>query len=118
MTGTFTRYKSGEAGLHNVGNFAWAEPESEDYIVPYFLSTWVTLPKWEQTIANATSYRISKSGFTIDKIIYREWMTKNDKEVFVHNPNTYFDIYICDTIWGCRKKKEKKKRKREARVET
>lgn len=91
VTGTFTRYKLGEAGLHNVGNFAWAEPESEDYIVPYFLSTWVTLPKWEQTIAN--SYRISKSGFMIDKIICMEWMTKNNEEVFVPNHNPYFDIY-------------------------
>lgn len=51
------------------------------------------MPKWEQTIANATSYRISKSGFMIDKIICEEWMTKNNVEVFVPNPNLYFDIY-------------------------
>lgn len=57
-----------------------------------FLSTWVTLPKWEQTIGNASSYRIAKSGFMIDKIC-GEWLTKNNKEVFVPNPSPYFDIY-------------------------
>lgn len=61
----FTRFNAADKGIKGIRNFAWAEPESEDYIVPYFLSTWVTLPKWEQTIKHTTSYRIAKSGFMI-----------------------------------------------------
>lgn len=83
VNGNFVKYKATENEIHNIGHFAWAEPESEDYLVPYFLTTWVTLPKWEQTMGNAMSYRISKSGFMIDKIICGEWLTKNNEEVFV-----------------------------------
>lgn len=93
VNGTFSKYESTESGIHNIGHFAWAEPESEDYLVPYFLTTWVTMPKWEQNIGNATSYRITKSSFMIDKMICREWLTKNNEEVFVPNPSPYFDVY-------------------------
>lgn len=44
-TGHFTKYDGTiDTGIHNVGHFCWAQPESGDYIVPYFLSTWVTQP--------------------------------------------------------------------------
>lgn len=43
-------------------------------------------------MANVTLYRISESGFMIDKIVRGEWMTKNN-EVFVPNTNPNFDIY-------------------------
>lgn len=43
-------------------------------------------------MANVTLYRISESGFMIDKIVRGEWMTKNNG-VFVPNPNPNFDIY-------------------------
>lgn len=88
VNGHFVRFKGTETGIQN-GHYAWAEPESEDYLVPYFLSTWVTLPKWEQTTENASSYRVSKSGFMIDKIICGEWPTKNNEDVFIPNPSPY-----------------------------
>lgn len=93
ISGHFQKYEGTETGIHNVGHFAWAQPKSGDYIVPYFLSTWVTLPKWEATIGNATSYRVKRYGFTIDKVICGEWLTKNNEEVFVPNPEPYFDIF-------------------------
>lgn len=31
--------------INSRGHFAWAQPESAGYIVPYFLTTWVTPPK-------------------------------------------------------------------------
>lgn len=69
------------------------QPESADYIVPYLLTNWVTPPKWEATIRNATSYRVTKQGFNIGNITAGEWMTKNN-EVFVLNPLTHFELYV------------------------
>lgn len=89
--GHFTKYEGSEtAGVHNVGHFAWAQPESGDY----FLSTWVTIPKWEATMRNASSYRVKSQGFKIHDIICGEWLTKNNEEVFVPNPQPYFQICI------------------------
>lgn len=93
--GTFTKYQSSEStGIHNTGHFCWAQPESSDYIVPYFLTTWVTIPKWESTIRNATSYRVKSQGFKIHDIVCGEWLTKNNEEVFVPNPLPYFQVFI------------------------
>lgn len=94
VNGHFTKYIGNEKGIHNVGHFCWAQPEAHDYIVPYFLTTWVTIPKWETTIRHATAYRIKSQGFTIDNVVCGEWLTKNNQEVFVPNPEPYFDIYI------------------------
>lgn len=54
----------------------------------------MTILKWEATLRNATSYRVKRQGFTIDNIICGEWFTKNNEEVFVPNPEPYFDIYV------------------------
>lgn len=54
----------------------------------------MTPPKWEATIHNATSYRITKQGFKIDNIIAGEWITKNNEVVFVPNPLPYFELYV------------------------
>ena len=91
VSGHFTKYHGTETGVYNTGHFCWAQLESGDYIVPYFLMTWVTQIKWESTIGNATSYRVKHLGFTID---CREWLTKSNKEVFVPNPEPYFDIFV------------------------
>lgn len=94
-TGHFTKYDGTiETGIHNVGHFCWAQPESGDYIVPYFLSTWVTQPKWEATIQSATSYRVKRIGCSIENITCGEWLTKNNEEVFIPNPEPYFNVYI------------------------
>lgn len=94
-TGHFTKYDGTiDTGIHNVGHFCWAQPESGDYIVPYFLSTWVTQPRWEATIQSATSYRVKRIGCSIENITCGEWLTKNNEEVFVPNPEPYFNIYI------------------------
>lgn len=89
INGHFPKYIGNEKGIHNVGHFCWAEPEAGagDYIVPYFLTTWVTIPKWEATIRHATAYRVKSQGCG-------EWLTKNNEEVFVPNPEPYFDIYV------------------------
>lgn len=92
VSGHLTKYQGDEKGIHNVGHFCWSEPELGDYIVPYFLTTWVTIPKWEAMLRNATSYRVKRQGFTIDNVICGEWLTKNNEEVFVLNPEPYFDI--------------------------
>lgn len=99
VMGTFTKYESktdstAYQSLKSVSNYAWAQPELADYFVPYFLTTWVMPPKWEATIRNTMSYRITKQCFKIDNIIAGEWMTKNNKEIFVPNPLTYFRLYI------------------------
>ena len=95
VKGHFTKYQGlTTTGIHNIGHFAWAQPESSDYIVPYFLTTWVTLPKWEVTLHRATSYRVKSLGFTIHDIVCGEWMTKNNEEVFVPNPQPFFQIFV------------------------
>lgn len=95
VNGHFTKYESSLAsGVQNVGHYAWAQPEPGDYIVPYFLSTWVTNNKWEAILNTATSYRVKSIGVTIDNIICGEWLTKNNEKVFVPNPQPYFDIFV------------------------
>lgn len=96
---TFTKYESSTTSkeyqsISSINNYAWAQPESADYIVPYFLTTWVTAVKWEATIPNTTSYSIVRQGFKIDNIITGEWMTKNNEEVFIPNSLPYFEIYV------------------------
>lgn len=72
INGYFTKYQGSETGIHNAGHFCRAEPVSGNYIVPYFLSTWITQVKWEATISNATSYRIKRMEFIIDNVICGE----------------------------------------------
>lgn len=65
---TFTRYEnytesSEYENLKSIGQYAWAQLESADYVVLYFLTSCVTSQKWEATIRLATSYRITKQGF-------------------------------------------------------
>lgn len=91
---TFTKYKKTEKGIHNVGHYCWAYVKSEDYIVPYHLTTWVQQIKWEATLKHATCYRVSKIGFSIDNIVCRERTTKSNEEVFMPNPEPYFNVYI------------------------
>lgn len=92
--GHFQKYTGSEKCVHNIGHFCWNEPESGDYIVPYFLTTWVTIPKWEATLRNAMSYRVKRQGFTIDNVVCGEWLTKNNEKVFVPNPEPYFYVYV------------------------
>lgn len=91
---TFKKYKQNEHGIHNVGHYCWAYVNSQDYIVPYHLTTWVQQIKWEATMKHATSYRVNRVGFTIDNIICGEWTTKSNEEVFAPNPEPYFDVYV------------------------
>lgn len=91
---TFEKYKQNEQGVHNVGHYCWAYTKSEDYMIPYHLTSWVQQIKWEATMKHATSYRINRIGCSIDNVICGEWTTKNNEEVFVPNPEPYFDIYV------------------------
>lgn len=64
----------------------------------YVLTIWVTQIKWESTIGSATSYRVKRLGFTIDKVVCGEWLTKNNEEVLVPNPEPYFDVFVVDHV--------------------
>lgn len=64
----------------------------------YLLTIWVTQIKWESTIGSATSYRVKRLGFTIDKVVCGEWLTKNNEEVLVPNPEPYFDVFVVDHV--------------------
>lgn len=96
---TFTKYQgvttTGKTEpINSIGHYMWTQPESADYIVPYFLTTWVTPPKWEAIIRYVTTYRVKRQGFKIDNIIAGKWMTKNNEEVFIPNPLPYFELYV------------------------
>lgn len=56
---TFTKYEGINTStkmelINSVGHYAWAQMESADYIMPYFLTMWVMPPKVEVTIRYAT----------------------------------------------------------------
>lgn len=76
------------------GHFAWSYIDTDDYIIAYHLTTWVQQIKWEASVQHATSYRLKRMGFSTDKITCGKWTTKNDEEVFVLNPKSYFDNCI------------------------
>lgn len=42
---------------------------------------------------HATSYKVKSVDFNIDNIMCGEWTTKNN-EMFVPNPESYFDIFM------------------------
>lgn len=42
----------------------------------------------------ATAYRVKSIGFELDNVIRGEFLTKINKEVFVQNPQPWFQIYI------------------------
>ncbi|CAI9735766.1 Hypothetical predicted protein [Octopus vulgaris] len=90
---TFQQFQGNEKGCHQVGHYYYGTVSSEDYIIPYWLTSWIKPIHFEQSIKTATSYRIKSIGFEITDIIGGEWTTQKNEEVFMQSPYPYFELF-------------------------
>lgn len=65
-------------GYREVKNYAWGQVTLKDYIVPYWLPSWIKPAQIKIMTQATTSYRVNKMGFKIDNITCGEYATKNN----------------------------------------
>lgn len=63
----FANFHGDEGGIYEIEHYV--RVVTEDYIVPYFNTSWVKPKQWELSLHTATSHRVKSLGFQIDDII-------------------------------------------------